>query len=264
MTAYENSAFNGISNDTDRVEKSATLSGGAAVNKDQLATYERFLQFQRLINLYDTQSAVIPKKIGNPAPLGLCAFALTTFILSMYNAGATVPVTAHPGVVLGSAMFFGGLVQLLAGMWEFKAGNSFGALAFSAYGGFWLSVAALYVKAFGFLDDYNDDHVTINNALGVFFLGWTIFTFAMFIASHRTNGVLMALFFFLTLTFILLTASKFQNDHLNLKRAAGAFGILTSAIAWYGAFAALLTPDTSYFALPVYDLSKKAIISTIV
>jgi succinate-acetate transporter protein len=215
-------------------------------------SYERFLEFERLMKMYPPSST----HRFNPTPLGLCAFALTTFILSMYNAGAIVPVTASHGAVMGLALFYGGLIQLLAGLLEFRIGNNFGALAFCSYGGFWLGLASLYVNVFGFLQGL--DTATENKALGVFFLGWAIFTAAMFISSLRTNLALVALFFFLTITFILLTVCKFLQGNLDLQRAAGACGILTASIAWYAAFASLLKRgENSYFSLPVYNLAPQ-------
>ena len=216
--------------------------------------YERFIEFERLMKSYSAQSS--PHSRLNPTPLGLCAFALTTFILSMYNAGVGIPVTASHGVVMGLALFYGGLIQLLAGLLEFRIGNNFGALAFCSYGGFWLGLSSLYSGFFGFLGSM--DSTTVNHAFGVFFLAWTIFTAAMFVSSLRTNVALVALFALLTLTFILLTACKFQNNDYNLQRAAGAFGIITSIIAWYGAFASLLKKgENSYFSLPVYNLAPQ-------
>lgn len=195
-------------------------------------------------------------QIANPAPLGLCAFALTTFVLSMYNAGAWVPTFGANGVVLGLAMWYGGVIQLLAGMWEFKTGNTFGALAFSSYGGFWLSLAAIRSENLGFLADYSGENADqIHNALGVWFFAWTIFTFLMLIASHRTSVALLSLFFFLTITFILLTIAEFTQN-ANTHQAGGAFGIITAAIAFYAAFAGVLDRKTqnSLFTLPVGDL----------
>src|SRR4051812_49511812 len=85
----------------------------------------------------------IAPSIGDPAPLGLAAFALTTFVLSMFNSG----LVSEKGVpvVLGLALAYGGLAQLLAGMWEFRTGNTFGAVAFTSYGAFWLSFWAFEV-----------------------------------------------------------------------------------------------------------------------
>ncbi|KAH8553405.1 GPR1/FUN34/yaaH family-domain-containing protein [Umbelopsis sp. PMI_123] len=194
--------------------------------------------------------------IANPGPLGLCGFALTTFVLSLHNAGAGVFATGPSNVVVGLAFFYGGLVQLLAGMWEFKTGNTFGATAFSSYGGFWLSFALIFVPGAGILDAYAAPKSTIQNlenSLGIFLLGWTIFTGIMLIASHRSNVGLVSLFFFLFVTFVLLTASKF-NANTTLQVAGGAFGVITAVIAWYNALSGLLTKDSSYFTLPTIPL----------
>ncbi|KAG2175662.1 hypothetical protein INT43_001309 [Umbelopsis isabellina] len=192
--------------------------------------------------------------IANPGPLGLCGFALTTFVLSLHNAGAGVPAAGPSNVVVGLAFFYGGLVQLLAGMWEFKTGNTFGATAFSSYGGFWLSFGLIFVPGAGILDGYAKSSTqTLENSLGIYLLGWTIFTGIMLIASHRSTGGLVALFFFLFITFVLLTASKF-NANTTLQVAGGAFGVVTAIIAWYNALSGLLTKESSYFSLPTVPL----------
>ena len=173
----------------------------------------------------------------------------------MYNVGAWVPSEGANGVVWGIALFYGGLVQLLAGMWEMRLGNTFGALAFSSYGGFWMGTAALFISSFDFLGAYTGTD-ELNNALGVYWMAWTFFTFFMCVSAHRTSVVLFALFFFLTLTFLLLTIAQFLVD-ANVHIAAGAFGILTAAIAWYAAFAGLLDKrQQSLFRLPVGDLRQ--------
>lgn len=190
--------------------------------------------------------------IGNPAPLGLCGFALTTFVLSMYNVGATVATSGPQGVVMGLALFYGGGIQLLAGMWELRTGNTFGAVAFSSYGGFWMSFAALFIDAFGFLDTYTDSAV-LANALGIYLFSWCIFSVLMTIASHRTSVVLVTLFATVALTFLMLSIGHWA-DSVNCIQAGGAFGILAAVIAWYAAMAALLTKRASYFQLPVWSL----------
>lgn len=172
--------------------------------------------------------------IANPAPLGLCAFALTTFVLSAANAklfnGATI--------VVGLAAFYGGLAQLLAGMWEFKAGNTFGATAFSSYGAFWLAVAATL--------QWNLIPAT-GHAFAFFLLGWTIFTGLMLIVTLRINMALIALFAFLFVTFLLLTIGAFGGS---TEQLGGYFGLATAAIAWYTALAGLLASTGSGFTLP--------------
>jgi len=114
-------------------------------------------------------------KVADPAPLGLAAFAMTTFVLSMFNAnlvnGDGVPV------VLGLALAYGGIVQLLAGMWEFRNGNTFGAVAFSSFGAFWISfwlLEAFYAK---------DITGNVGHAVGLYLWAWAIFTAYMAIAA---------------------------------------------------------------------------------
>src|SRR5947209_20630311 len=118
--------------------------------------------------------------IADPGPLGLGAFALTTFVLSMFNA-KLVGSGGEP-VVLGLALAYGGLAQLLAGMWEFKTGNTFGAVGFSAFGAFWISfffvLQEVSAKAIG------------PNDVAVYLYAWAIFTSYMFIAALRTTGVI--------------------------------------------------------------------------
>src|SRR5216110_3891156 len=116
----------------------------------------------------------VPTPIADPGPLGLAAFALTTFVLSMFNADL-VGAGGEP-VVLGLALAYGGLAQLFAGMWEFRTGNTFGATAFTSYGAFWLSFWAFeqfYAKDI-------TDKVALGNAVGLFLIGWGVFTAYMF------------------------------------------------------------------------------------
>jgi succinate-acetate transporter protein len=196
---------------------------------------------------------VFHRKFANPSPLGLMGFAATTFVLSMYNVSARGIKT--PNVVLGMALGYGGLVQLLAGMWEFAAGNTFGATAFSSYGGFWLSFGAIYVPSFGITTAYGDNESELASALGIYLASWFIVTFIFFVATWKASIALSALFFFLDITFLLLMCGEFTGK-ASVHTAGGAFGIITAFIAFYIALAGLLTKDTSYFSLPVGDLSR--------
>ncbi|KAL1916899.1 uncharacterized protein VTP21DRAFT_5096 [Calcarisporiella thermophila] len=195
--------------------------------------------------------------IANPAPLGLCGFALTTFVLSLYNASAGVSAATPPNVVVGLALFYGGIAQLLAGMWEFKAGNTFGATAFSSYGAFWLSFATMLIPGSGILGAYADVPASeLKHAQAIYLLGWTIFTGIMLVASHRSSAGLVTLFFFLFITFLLLTIADFQNS-APCKVAGGGFGVVTAIIAWYNALSALLNSEKqSLFQLPVMPLKR--------
>ena len=163
--------------------------------------------------------------IADPAPLGLAAFALTTFLLSLVNAGV-MPKDAEP-VMLGVALAFGGLAQLLAGMWEFRKGNVFGATVFTSYGAFWLSFwayATLYAK------DVPTEHHGV--AAGWYLIGWAIFTSLMLIAALRTTAVLAVLFAVLDAAFVLLGLGAI-NASAGLTTAGGVLGLVAAALAWY-------------------------------
>jgi uncharacterized protein len=190
---------------------------------------------------------------ADPGPLGLCGFALTTFVLSIVNAG-WLSGADDIKVVIGLAVFYGGTAQLLAGMWEFRNGNTFGATAFSSYGAFWLSFAALLIPGFGI--SFGAKGGPANAAVGVYLLGWAIFTAIMLVGTLRLNGGLVAVFGLLTLTFLLL-AIGYMNGSSGLHRAGGIFGILTALAAWYVAAAGVLSSVSGgRIALPLYPLAR--------
>src|SRR5450756_165699 len=143
-------------------------------------------------------------RVADPAPLGLAAFAMTTFALSVSNAKIWGPAADS---ALALALVYGGAVQLLAGMWEFVRKNTFGALAFSSYGAFWI---AYYVFVKFVAPGIKPTDAPV--AVGVFLLGWTIFTFYMTIPSFRVSGAVAAVFVLLTITFVLLTVGAFQSS----------------------------------------------------
>ncbi|SDB96803.1 hypothetical protein SAMN05216410_1186 [Sanguibacter gelidistatuariae] len=181
--------------------------------------------------------------VADPGPLGLAGFALTTFVLSVFNAGI---LDSHlEPVVLPLALFYGGLVQLLAGMWEFTKNNTFGALAFSSYGAFWMSFAA-YVKFIvpGLPAD------SAHQATGLFLLAWTIFTLYMTVVTLRVSVGLMAVFVPLSVTFLLLTIGAFAQAP-GVTHVAGIFGLITAATAWYNSFAGVLNTTWGRIVLPL-------------
>src|SRR3954469_24530371 len=151
--------------------------------------------------------ASVSAGFADPGPLGLAAFAATTFFLSTVNAGL-LPASVEGGV-LGLALFYGGIGQLLAGMWEFVKGNTFGALAFSSFGAFWLSYWFLVAHVVGGLKAPAGD---VTDAIGVFLLIWTIFTAYMTVAATRVSLAVLAVFVALTLTFLFLTLGAFQGS----------------------------------------------------
>jgi succinate-acetate transporter protein len=192
-------------------------------------------------------SAGLPA-IANPAPLGLAAFALTTFVLSMVNSGL-VSDKAEP-VVFGLALAYGGIAQLLAGMWEFKTGNTFGATAFSSYGAFWISFWALVTF---FLKDIPKDEA--GAAVGLYLWAWGIFTAYMFIASLRTTVAVALVFFLLTATFIILGIGN-SGGSSGVVKFGGWVGLATALAAWYASFAQVINSTFGRTVAPLGPLTR--------
>ena len=176
--------------------------------------------------------------VANPGPLGLSAFALTTFVLSATNAGLIPPVSGL-AIVVGLALFYGGIAQILAAMWEFRNGNTFAATAFTSYGAFWMAVGY----------SIQNKLILSSTAFGYFLLGWTIFTGIMFLGTLRINWALIAVFAFLFLTFLSLTVAELGSVS-TLGILGGWLGIITALLAWYTALAGVLG-KTGMFSLPV-------------
>lgn len=176
-------------------------------------------------------STVKGSGVADPAPLGLAAFGLTTLLLSLVNAGI-LPKDTEP-MVFGVALAFGGIAQLLAGMWEFAKGNVFGATVFTSYGAFWLSFWA-------FLTFYAKEipAAHVGGAVGWYLVGWAAFTLLMFVASLRTTAVLAALFGVVIVVFGLLAAGAFAAS-ATLTHAGGILGLVAAALAFYLCLAAV-------------------------
>ena len=171
--------------------------------------------------------------LADPAPLGLAGFAGTTFFLSVVN--TNIVGEASLTGVLGLAFFYGGLAQLLAGLWEFPRGNTFGATAFCSFGAFWLSYWYLVVHVLPGLPK-TAQPVDTRHMIGLYLLVWTIFTAYMTIAALRVSGAVLAVFFFLTLTFLALTIAEFA-DSTSWHKLGGWLGLITAIIAWYASLA---------------------------
>jgi succinate-acetate transporter protein len=187
--------------------------------------------------------------IADPGALGLGAFALTTFVLSMVNSGI-LPEAAEPAV-FGLALAYGGGVQIIAGVFEFLKGNTFGATAFSSYGAFWLAFWWLTSKQSGNAAAMGAD---AGKGVGIFLLAWAIFSLYRFVASFRTNTVLVVVFAVLTITFVFLSLGKF-NASEGLTHVGGYIGLVTAVIAWYGSFATVLNATWKRTVLPVGSLA---------
>ncbi len=182
--------------------------------------------------------------IANPAALGLGGFALTTFVLSTHNAGLAPNLTW-----LGLAFFYGGLAQFMAGMWEFKTGNTFGATAFSTYGAFWMSLATFVVLVLTGKVPEKD----VSTDLGWFLLAFAIFNTYMLFWSARTNLATFLVFLTLEITEILLFIGFFSGAGAGtgITAIGGWVGILTALVAWYTSAAVVANSMRTAPILPV-------------
>jgi uncharacterized protein len=170
-------------------------------------------------------SAEAAHPVADPAPLGLAAFALTTFVLSAANAGL-IP-KGGSAVVLGLAAAYGGLAQFCAGMWEFLRKNTFGATAFTSYGAFWISFALLVE-----FDLAKIPKETVPVALGFYLLAWGIFTLYMTVAALHLSKPVLTVFVLLTVTFFVLAIGEFLSNE-GIHTIGGYLGLITAFAAWY-------------------------------
>ena len=196
---------------------------------------------------------------ADPGPLGLAAFAGTTFMLSLVNAGL-VGTHRLPGggllpMIAALALAYGGIAQFTAGIWEFRTGNTFGAVAFCSYGAFWISFFFI-VQSVG-----QNAPTEVFSGLGLYLWMWGIFTTYMFIASLRTTGAVALVFLLLAITFFILGIGNASlaggtaatNGTIKL---GGWFGIATAIAAWYASFAAVVNSTYGRVVAPVVPLSR--------
>jgi succinate-acetate transporter protein len=190
------------------------------------------------------------RPVADPAPLGLAAFALTTFLLSGHSA-TFIP----DGIWVGVALFYGGMIQLLAGMWEFRNRNVFGSTAFSSYGGFWLSLGILLVlttssTGFAALFKGND----LDNSLAWFLIAFAIFNTYMLLWSTRVNLAVFGVFATLEAAEIVLAIGYFRIAHGEspyVLHVGGWIGIATAAVAWYTSAAGVVNGMAPRAIVPV-------------
>ncbi|PBK94100.1 hypothetical protein ARMGADRAFT_116664 [Armillaria gallica] len=211
----------------------------------------------------DNPVAPCPTRIANPCTLGLFSFASTLFILSMYN--IRTGGLERRNVIVGMAVFCGGLTQLLAGIWEFPRGNTFGGTMFSSYGAFWMSYAAIYIPNFGILEAYDDyvserDDSELSRALAVYLFSWMIVSVLFLITSVRKSISFTALFICLSLTYMFLAWSELLSDSSDnvtmswlLARLGGIFGIVAASILYYVGLSELLASEIKAVPLPTLE-----------
>jgi uncharacterized protein len=189
--------------------------------------------------------------IANPAPLGLGAFAFTTAVLSCVYAGFIVPLgMGDLRTIVGAALFYGGIVQVLAGMWAFRRNDMILATIFSSYGGFLVALGAIFIPFLGFFTIAGVAGL-LSPILGLFFLCWTIFTAILVVGSMRTNIALIATLALLFLSYLFLTIGQLARFNPILLHIGGWLGIISALVAWYTCLAYMLVSSEGTFRLPL-------------
>jgi hypothetical protein len=188
-----------------------------------------------------TQVVIRKDTTANPAPLGLMGFGMTTVLLNLHNAG----IIALSSMILAMGLCYGGLAQVIAGIMEWRKQNTFGTLAFTSYGLFWISLVVLLV-----LPKMNWAAAPDKASMGAYLLMWGFFTLLMFFGTLRTNTALMTVFGSLTLLFFLLAAGDLTGEE-SLTRIAGWEGIFTGLCAIYLGIAQVLNESYGRVVLPI-------------
>ncbi|KAJ5156881.1 hypothetical protein N7492_009684 [Penicillium capsulatum] len=195
------------------------------------------------------------QKIANPAPLGLCAFALTSFVMNLYN--VYMPHASASGITVALPLVYGGLAQILVGMWEMAVGNTFGAVTFCSYGSYWIAAAIIT-----WLDDLHITGLNKSDAnqaelmMALYLMAWFIFTTLMLLCTLKSSLAMFLLFFFLDMNYLLLGISHLRgaaggNISTSVGRVGGLFGLLAAFAAWYNALAGVIDINNGFFRVPV-------------
>jgi len=177
--------------------------------------------------------------LANPAPLGLMAFGMTTILLNMHNLG----LFGFNSIIIAMGIFYGGIAQIIAGMMEFRKGNTFGTTAFTSYGLFWLSLVALIIIPLG-----NPELAPNSTAWAAYLFLWGLFTFIMFFGTLKTNRILQTVFLSLAILFFLLALARFIPALLPY---AAIVGIFCGFSAFYLSLAEVLNEGRKKAVLPV-------------
>lgn len=192
------------------------------------------------------QSLIIKDSTGNPAPLGLLGFGMTTVLLNLHNAGF-FPMDS---MILAMGLFYGGLGQLFVGIMEWKKNNTFGTVAFTSYGLFWISLCTIII-----LPKTGLAEASTPIAMGWYLVMWCIMSFGMFIGTLKTTKALAIVFGLLVVLFAMLAIRDFSGNH-SIGIIAGYEGILCGASAIYTAFAQILNEMYGRTILPLGTFKK--------
>lgn len=186
------------------------------------------------------------QKLANPAPLGLMGFGMTTVLLNIHNAGF-FPIGS---MIIAMGFFYGGIAQIIAGILEFKTGNTFGTTAFISYGHFWLTLVVLILlPKFGWIE------APSSSFMGWYLAMWGLFTFLMWFGTFGKNRVLQTIFLTLTLLFFLLAIRDWTGSVL-IGKLAGFEGIFCGSLAIYLAMAEVINETHGREVLPIGVIYK--------
>jgi uncharacterized protein len=194
-----------------------------------------------------TITATLRDATGNPGPLGLMAFGLTTVLLNVHNAGL-IPLS---GIILAMGVFYGGLAQVIAGIMEWKKNSTFGMTAFLSYGFFWLTFVALFA-----FPKWIGVDAAASNALGWYLITWGLFTALMFVGTLRINRSLQVVFLSLTVLYVLLAIAEWSGK-ATIGKIAGWEGIFVGLSAIYGSIAQVWNELYGHVVLPIGPYKKK-------
>ncbi|KAK6457991.1 GPR1/FUN34/yaaH family-domain-containing protein [Scheffersomyces xylosifermentans] len=212
--------------------------------------YLRHELMQAFGGTFNPGLAPYPKhQFANASALGLAGFSTTTFVLGLYYSGA-MGITI-PNVVVSMCIFYGGLVQTLAGVWELAIGNTFAGTVFTSYGTFWISFGAIFIKAFGIQAAYAEEPEQFGNAVGFFLIGWGLYTFMNILVVMKATLGFVSLLVTLDVAFFLLAAGN-MNGNATVTKVGGIMATISACCGFWNMFAGISTPTNSYFTPPVF------------
>ncbi|KAG0082082.1 hypothetical protein BGZ93_002528 [Podila epicladia] len=203
---------------------------------------------------------IIQPANGNPGPLGLFAFAVTTIISNLYAIGAGVPPGDGGQVLMGFALWYGGIVQILAGMWSMKVGNTFEATAFSSFGAYWAAYGYMFFPLSGMKAAYDGLNPEVyQNAVGIFTFVWALMAIILTVGTTKSTVSTILMFVFLDVHLLFVAGNYFGHHGPGdyPMRIGSAFGILSALMAFYNGAAALWLPSNSHILLPVGPVTRR-------
>ncbi|RLV96512.1 Ammonia transport outward protein 2 [Spathaspora sp. JA1] len=202
-----------------------------------------------------------PHQFADAGAVGLSGFCFTAFVAGLFFARAKS--VAIPNAVVGLATFYGGMIEMLCGIWEMAKANTYMATLHTSYGALWISFAAIFIPTFGVAQAYADEPEQFRNALGFFFLAWGLLSFMFFLLSWKTTYPLLATSFLLMVSMFCLTGGYMREKHsASTLKAAGILLIITACCGWYVVYSAVSNRQNTYLSaypihLPDFTRAKK-------